>query len=187
MSLDNILLGLLQEPASGYDVKAMFEEQAQHFWHAELSQIYPTLKRLESRGLLESRSERSDRGPDRRVYRITDEGRGELRRWLREGPSIGRDRLEYVAQIFFLGELDDADERQAFLDRLEAALRVRAGTFAGIEAMIVAETGGPEQMDDDLLWMYLSLRMGQRVVRARLAWLEEAREAACGRGTLIEE
>jgi len=80
MSLDHILLGLLREPASGYDLKDAFNETVAHFWSAELSQIYPTLKRLEERGLLRSRREPSPKGPDRRVYRLTGEGREELRR-----------------------------------------------------------------------------------------------------------
>ena len=37
MSLEHILLGLLREPASGYDLKAIFDERIQHFWAAELS------------------------------------------------------------------------------------------------------------------------------------------------------
>ena len=54
MSLDHILLGLLREPATGYDLGNAFSENVRHFWSAELSQIYPTLKRLEQRGMLRS-------------------------------------------------------------------------------------------------------------------------------------
>ena len=50
MSLDHILLGLLREPATGYDLGNAFSENVRHFWSAELSQIYPALKRLEQRG-----------------------------------------------------------------------------------------------------------------------------------------
>lgn len=175
MSLEHVLLGLLREPASGYDLKAVFDETARHFWHAELSQIYPTLKRLEGRGLLESRTEPSDRGPERRVYRITREGREELRHWLREGPTVGRQRLEYVAQVFFLGELEDEDVRRGFLEQLEAELRARAATYDAIHAAVMADLDGPEPVDDDHPWMYLTLRLGQRVTAARLAWVDEVK------------
>ena len=40
MSLDHILLGLLREPATGYDLGNAFSENVRHFWSAELSQIY---------------------------------------------------------------------------------------------------------------------------------------------------
>src|ERR1700740_1459020 len=52
VSLEHILLGLLRQPASGYDLKAVLDHGIGHFWGAELSQIYPSLRRLEKRGLL---------------------------------------------------------------------------------------------------------------------------------------
>ena len=51
MSLELILLSLLDQPASGYDLKREFEAGAATFWPAQLSQVYPTLKRLEARSL----------------------------------------------------------------------------------------------------------------------------------------
>ena len=74
MSLEHILLGMLRSSRSGYDLRHEFEYGAKHFWSAELSQIYPTLKRMESRGWLESRLEPSPKGPDRRVYERTKAG-----------------------------------------------------------------------------------------------------------------
>ena len=82
MSLENILLGCLTAPASGYDLKAYFDTRIRPFWSAELSQIYPALKRLESRGLLTSRTEPSKKGPARKVYTRTAKGREALIRWL---------------------------------------------------------------------------------------------------------
>ena len=67
MSVENIILGLLEEPSTGYQIKRDFDEVFNNFWAAEQSQIYRTLKSLESRGLVRSRLEPSDRGPDRRV------------------------------------------------------------------------------------------------------------------------
>lgn len=46
MNLPHILLGMLPEPRSGYDLKQEFSHSLQHFWHARRSQIYPTPKRL---------------------------------------------------------------------------------------------------------------------------------------------
>jgi DNA-binding PadR family transcriptional regulator len=49
------LLGLLGEPACGYDLKAVLDNGIGHLWAAELSQVYPSLKRLEKQKLLRSR------------------------------------------------------------------------------------------------------------------------------------
>ena len=45
MSVEMILLGLLREPASGYELKRFFDLGIRHFWAAEISQIYSALKR----------------------------------------------------------------------------------------------------------------------------------------------
>ena len=78
MSLDHILLGLLREPRSGYDLKSRLDEAVRYFWPAELTQIYRILKRLEGEGLLRSRMVASDKGPARRVYSLTPAGRRTL-------------------------------------------------------------------------------------------------------------
>ncbi len=105
MSLDHILFGLLREPATGYDLKNAFSENARHFWSAELSQIYPTFKRLEGQGMLRNRLEPSPKGPKRRVYSRTEKGRAELLQWLLRGPVVGTERSAYLAQLYFM----DAD------------------------------------------------------------------------------
>jgi PadR family transcriptional regulator, regulatory protein AphA len=89
MSLEHILLGLLREPASGYDLKAIIDRGIGHFWAAELSQIYPALKHMENAGWLRSRRARSKRGPGRLVYEVTPKGRRQLADWLRSGPQFG--------------------------------------------------------------------------------------------------
>ena len=75
MTLDHILLGLLREPQSGYELKAAFDLSLNYFWPAELSQIYRNLKRLEADGAVTSRSAPSEKGPERRVYSLTPAGR----------------------------------------------------------------------------------------------------------------
>ncbi len=40
MSLDHILLGILRQPGTGYDIKVAFNEVFNHFWQAQQSQIY---------------------------------------------------------------------------------------------------------------------------------------------------
>ncbi len=44
--------------------------------------IYTALRRMEHRGLLESRWEEKEAGPDRRVYKLTEEGRKVLKQGL---------------------------------------------------------------------------------------------------------
>jgi len=173
MSLDHILLGLLQKPASGYDLKDAFGETVAHFWSAELSQIYPTLKRLEERGLLRSRLEPSPKGPDRRVYTLTGDGRVELRRWVRGRPVVGVERFAYLAQLYFMSAADDLRETRAFMVDLRDHLAGRLAELRTIERKIFATHGDqPARYSDDGFHRFLTLRMGIDSIGAKVTWCD---------------
>lgn len=112
MSLDHILLGALDEPRSGYDLKQWFDEVFAFFWNADQSQIYRTINKLADQGLVTGKTVSSAIGPDKRVYRTTAKGRAELKRWLREGPVSPSQRTAIYAQLIFLSDLTDAEAAQ---------------------------------------------------------------------------
>ena len=105
MSLRYALLGLLaEEPASGYELTRRFQQVLQRYaWHAQNSQIYPELNQL-SRDGLAAVVEEGPRG--RRTYAITDAGREELRRWMRNPPDVFVVRNEFVLRLFLLSALE---------------------------------------------------------------------------------
>ncbi len=176
MSLPHILLGMLREPASGYDLKARFEEDVRHFWSAELSQIYPTLRRMEKKGWLESDTEPSERGPDRVVYRLTQAGRGELTRWLAAGPEVGTERFAYLGQLFFMDELGDLAATRAFMVELRARLAAWLAELEAIEARIATAPGYPDDLPPERFHPHAALRMGLLTLAAKLAWCDETIE-----------
>lgn len=174
MSLDHILLGLLREPACGYELKGRFESTATHFWDARLSQIYPTLRRMEERGWLESRREPSDRGPDRKVYELTAEGRRELADWLRSEPDLTTERHAHVAQLFFMGELEDPVELVRYLRELHSRFAERLAALEEIES--TWRRGDPRYPDDlpaGELGHFAALQLGLAKQGARVASCEE--------------
>ncbi|MGH7587276.1 MAG: PadR family transcriptional regulator [Gemmatimonadota bacterium] len=174
MSLPHILLGLLREPASGYDLKAEFEKRIRHYWSAELSQIYPTLKRMEGQGWLASATEPSDRGPDRRVYTRTKAGHEELLRWLEGPPQVGAERFAYLAQIAFMDELGDFRRTLAFMRALRVRLAAWEAELRAIEAGVFsAMPGYPDDLPADELHDHVTLRMGLHTLAAKLAWCDE--------------
>jgi DNA-binding PadR family transcriptional regulator len=136
MSLKHALLGLLTyRPMTGYELKQFFDVSIQHFWNAELSQIYPTLKALEENGYVEMHLEIQQNRPNRKVYEITDGGRDEFVRWVRE-PQMPADlRDPFLIKIFFGTEIptDDVlvllrrqmEEQQMVLGFSETILRER--------------------------------------------------------------
>ena len=177
MSLEHILLGMLAQPATGYDIKRDFSEGARHFWSAELSQIYRALKKLEERRLLRSWLEPPARGPTRRVYQRTADGREELMRWLTAGPQMGTERFAYIAQLCFMHEVDDLETTVDFI--LE--LRSRLTTFLALLQQAESDTAGAdgarlETLDAEDFHVYLAVRMGVRSLQAKVDWCDEALE-----------
>lgn len=175
MALEHILLGLLRQPASGYDLKRIFDDSVGNFWPANLSQIYPTLKRLERNGLLRRRLEPSERGPRRRVYSLTSHGKQALREWLSSGPEIGTERFGYLAQLFLMDALGDEELTLEFMQDLREHL---ASWLEGLEsAQREADTAGPwVEFPSVEFHRYSSLRMGIHTLRAKVAWCDETIE-----------
>lgn len=175
MALEHILLGLLREPGSGYDIKHAFDEAIGHFWAAELSQVYPTLNRMERDGLLKSKSEPSDRGPPRKVYTVTAAGRRALHEWLAQAPSVASERIEWLAQVWFM---DETPERALpFFRTLRAELAKEVATLQAIEDHWRAnDPRYPDALPDADFYKQLTLELGLQKGRARLAWADQCIE-----------
>ena len=138
MSLKHALLGLLtHQPMTGYELKQFFDSSIQHFWNAELSQIYPTLKSLEENGFVEKHVEVQDTRPNRKVYELTPLGREEFLRWARTPQPPADMRDPFMIKIFFGAEVPAEDmlvllrrqmeEHQKMIAFSETVLRERIG------------------------------------------------------------
>jgi PadR family transcriptional regulator, regulatory protein AphA len=175
VTLEFILLGLLGEPRSGYDLKAEFGMGAAHFWAAEFSQIYSTLHRMHRRGWLHSRRTASDAGPPRRLYRRTAAGTRALQRWLSGEPEFGDERYAFVAQVYFLADLPRNGERMQFMRRLHDRLTERHAALRAVEeAWRRASPDYPDRLAKEDFFPQLTLRLGLAVAEARLAWSGES-------------
>lgn len=83
MSLPYGLLGLLTyQDSTGYDLAKLFEDSLNNFWHAQSSQIYRELDRMEQKGWVSSKNVIQDKRPNKRLYSITHDGRAALLSWL---------------------------------------------------------------------------------------------------------
>ena len=83
MSIKHVLLALLHsEPAHGYELKRQFDDTVGKLWPVQQAQIYNNLRLLEKDGLiaLDIRVEQ-DNLPDRKNYRLTEEGQAALVAW----------------------------------------------------------------------------------------------------------
>ena len=174
MSLKHILLGMLAEPHSGYDLKKSFNQSLRNFWNAELSQIYPQLQKLEKDGLLTSKQVASTNGPPRRVYSRSSKGRRELMTWLLDGPNVGEERISYIAQVFFLSQLNDLNEAIAFMRELRDHMASWLESLQEVERRWAAEDPRyPDQLPDEAFYQQLTLALGLKKVKCNLEWCGE--------------
>jgi len=122
--------------------------------------VYPALHELESDGYIEHESEVHN-GRARKVYRITDAGREELRRWLSHPPDADssiRDPL-----LLKVSMLDEADLLDAADWLSETAEQIR-GAIAENEVRL-AKSGGATGTR-------LAREYGLELLRLRLRLLE---------------
>jgi DNA-binding PadR family transcriptional regulator len=66
-----LLLLLDEEPRNGYQLIQLIEERTGGVWRPSPGAVYPALQQLEDEGLV-----RAEESEGRRVFRLTDEGRG---------------------------------------------------------------------------------------------------------------
>jgi DNA-binding PadR family transcriptional regulator len=115
MSLKHAILGFLNyQPQTGYELKEVFDDSVQHFWSADQSQIYRTLNELMAENYVTMEVVVQDNRPNRKVYTMTKAGREELRRWLQQPPPVQAPRSAGLIQVFFAGQLSDAEILQKF-------------------------------------------------------------------------
>ena len=106
------MLGLLamEGERTGYDLLKLARRSVAHVWAPAKSQLYAVLPRLERAGLARSRAGGRERGPDRRLYRITKRGELALNGWLETVEPGDRDGF-YLKS--FLREPDEPGRRSS--------------------------------------------------------------------------
>lgn len=174
MSLKHALLGFLNYASmSGYELKQHFDHSIQHFWNANLSQIYPALGQMEEEGLLTMEVEYQENRPNRKIYHITDAGRKELQRWLREPIDLQPIRQAFLIKVFFGGSLD----KEKILAQLHQNLnlhREQLATYLGPVQEGLRQRIEATGLEREGLFWGLTLEAGIKTKKAWIEWLEEA-------------
>lgn len=79
-SIDILILSLLnQEDMYGYIIAKSIKEKSDNLYEMGEGTLYPALKRMEAKDLIQSYWMESDSGTKRKYYKITDLGKKELK------------------------------------------------------------------------------------------------------------
>lgn len=175
MSLEHAILGFLNyRPLTGYDLKKIIDSSVQHFWPADQSQIYRTLSRLEEDGFAEKEVVHKEDRPDRKVYRVTEEGKQELNQWLKTPLPFGDHRSAPLIQVFFAGQLSNEEVYKIF-QRAAGFIRAGLEQYEQIPEDMEAYSDYVDSPREFYFWM-LTLEAGKVTGRANLAWMESVME-----------
>jgi DNA-binding PadR family transcriptional regulator len=158
---------------TGYELKQFFDSSVQHFWNAELSQIYPTLKSLEDGGFVDKHVEVQHNRPNRKVYELTQPGRDEFLRWVRTPQPPADLRDAFMIKVFFGTEAPVEDMLVLLRRQMEEQQMVLAFSETVLRERIKHATDEHFTGKHQLYWT-LTLDMASAYRRAYIDWCERA-------------
>ncbi|MET0326533.1 MAG: PadR family transcriptional regulator [Ilumatobacteraceae bacterium] len=170
MRQEVVLAMLAKEPSHGYELRGRLRQALGPVGEAmNAGQVYVTLNRLETAGLVRTDRSPADR-PDRKVYALTASGQQRVTAWLTEVSWPKPDLAEFHLKLVAAAAAGLADpvglvdtQRRELLRRLREAQR--------------AAMAEPDVSDAALLLEGIVLRL-----QADLRWLEACEQRWTGRG-----
>lgn len=167
------LLGLLARgERSGYDLTQGLKDPVGYFWFARHSQVYPELARLEASGLVQHTLVEQAGRPDKKVYRLTPEGRAALTAWLATDTEVPRKRDELVLKAYSIW----LSEPAAAARMMRRHAQVHAAHLAEFETRLASleREAGAALWQPDSKWFggHAALRRGIGYEREYRDWCE---------------
>src|SRR3954452_16869580 len=160
------LLALLASgPAHGYELKQALEQRfGSVLPPLNAGQIYTTLSRLERDGLVDDDAVAQNGRPNKRVYRLTEAGRTELRGWVEDSTPATRLKDDFFIKLVLARAAGIADplelidrQRGAYLQALRELDDVAAKADGDVTAALLIE-GEALHLEADLKWLDLCER-----------------------------
>ncbi|MGN6606959.1 MAG: PadR family transcriptional regulator [Jatrophihabitans sp.] len=184
MALEHAILVSLSERAStGYELARRFDKSIGRFWTATHQQVYKVLGRMDEAGWVTAEQVAQEGRPDKKVYRVTDAGRAELRAWIGAPtePEVGRSDLAVKIRGASHGELP------GLLDEIERHRALRQERLDSYLANEKREFPDPTRLHGRELHQWLVLRGGISLERGLIEWYDEVlavlRPTLPGKGT----
>ncbi len=167
-----LLVSLIQEPKSGYDLAKQFDGSVGFFWQATHQQIYRELTKLEQQGWIAAEAIAQEGRPDKKVFSVTSLGLSHLKTWLLQASNITPSKDEFLLKIY-AGYLipEEAtiqkikDHRQLHQQQLEIYQAIERNFFSS-----------PQDCQREYRFAYLTLRRGINFEQSWIDWCNEALE-----------
>ncbi len=165
-----ILVSLVCEPKSGYDLAKQFDGTVGFFWQATHQQIYRELTKLEQQNWIVAEAIAQEGRPDKKIFSVNDLGLAHLKTWLLQSSDVAVAKDEFLLKIY-AGYLipEEAiaqkikDHRQLHQQQLEIYQAIERNFFSS-----------PQDCPKELRFAYLTLRRGINFEKGWLDWCDES-------------
>ncbi len=168
-----MLAALAHSPRSGYDLNKWFDRAASHFCSAGYSSVYPALALFEREGLAVHDTVASDRGPERKVYSLTDKGRGVLLEWAGEPAGAPETRDEQLVKALSFGMLP-VETVRGLLEEARELHRQKLAHYEELERKLEEQRESGEIPHQAYVGTKLTLMRGIGAEESYVRWCEDA-------------
>jgi len=170
MSLKHVILVVLKQGNStGYEINQTFTGSLGIYWNTSHQAVYRALASLSKDAWVTFKETTQDGKPDKKVYRITDQGEKELNQWLVETQKPAP-RNESLFVKFFAGDLCPTE---ALLKQVGDLKKTHQENIRKYQSSLYLYASAIDQGGIALRRRYLTNRRGIIMEQARLAWCEE--------------
>lgn len=164
-----ILVVLLEQEGTGYEIAKQFDGTLGYFWQATHQQIYKELSKLADEGLVAFKEIAQPDKPTKKLYRVTPAGRAALLKWMRQPTEPGIVKEPLLIKLF-AGHLLKPGEMAAEMARERERHRAQLERYVSIEKNYFAH---PKSMSKVHQFAYYTLRNGIHYERGWLKWADE--------------
>lgn len=165
------ILGLLNYgDMTGYEIREAFESSLNFFWPAQTSQIYRELTVLEKNKWIVKQTVEQSGKPNKNICSITEDGRKELLRWLKDTDINIYMRFPTLMKIFFMGELPVSNSLD-FFRQLDEQYRIDLETLQHTDTSITSYQEMIPDKKNTLFWQ-MTADFGKRYAQMYLEWIE---------------
>lgn len=185
--LDYVLLALIQAhpKISGYQLRGIINESTGYFFHAHLSQIYPSLKQLTADGFIVFDEVAREGKPDLKLYSITPAGTEAVHGWLVkpfEFKATRENEDSYFMKLILMGSLE-LEEIETYIDSGIEAFGTRARRLAagdlGLELDFISDIDQLAYQRFHAIWNH-ELDFMVHEAKARVSWLKSLKKSLRG-------
>lgn len=163
-TLGYVLLGAIaREPFTGYDLARYIEQRVSHYFSTHLSQIYPELAKLHAAGLVDVEVVPQKGRPDKKLYRITADGRAALRAWVVSPTPLSPAEILVRTHAVWLA---DADEAIAAYTALAENCAAERAHFEEVLGRMPSDPPPTSPLFSDVM----NLRFGVAAMKQQEAW-----------------